>query len=122
MERACSELGCSGTDLAAALLRLALGETKEDGIDSYCLPCPLDELGRRNRGRRDGRGGGRRFDGRERRERRFDGREGGERRFDGRDGRESRFDGRGRSRSRFDRAERDRKGFGRQERMRSKAG
>ena len=132
VERACSELGCSGTDLAAALLRLALGETKEDGIDSYCLPCPLDELGRRNRGRRDGRGdgrrfdgrdgGGRRFDGRERRERRFDGRDGGERRFEGRDGRESRFDGRGRSRSRFDRAERDRKGFGRQERMRSKAG
>ena len=57
VERACSTLGCSGSDLAAALLRLALGEEKEDGIESYCLPCPLDELGRRSR---SGRGAGRR--------------------------------------------------------------
>ena len=58
VERACATLGCSGSDLAAALLRLALGEQKEDGIESYCLPCPLDELGRRSRsGRETGRRG-----------------------------------------------------------------
>ena len=61
VERACATLGCSGSDLAAALLRLALGEQKEDGIESYCLPCPLDELGRRSRSGREagrrGRGG-----------------------------------------------------------------
>lgn len=59
IEKACGTIGCSGTDLAAALLRLALGEEKEDGIESYCLPCPLDELGRRNRSGRDSRGRGR---------------------------------------------------------------
>lgn len=58
VERACATLGCSGSDLAAALLRLALGEQKEDGNESYCLPCPLDELGRRSRsGRETGRRG-----------------------------------------------------------------
>ena len=58
VERACATLGCSGSDLAAALLRLALGEQKEDGIESYCLPCPLDELGGRSRsGRETGRRG-----------------------------------------------------------------
>ena len=61
VERACATLGCSGSDLAAALLRLALGEQKEDGIESYCLPCPLDELGGRSRSGREagrrGRGG-----------------------------------------------------------------
>ena len=58
VERACATLGCSGSDLAAALLRLALGEQKEDGIESYCLPCPLDALGRRSRsGRETGRRG-----------------------------------------------------------------